>query len=62
MFLFAGGIVVYSKDKLLKVETAQPVTQTEKKFFIDLNGKLIELMDKSEVRKARREGYTVVEK
>ena len=68
MLLFAGGIVVYSKDKL-PVENAAKADKTvepakvQKKFYIELNnGQLIELLTKAEVTKAKKDNFKVVER
>lgn len=69
MLLLTGGFIVFSADKKPQTETGSEVCEREpkieqkeeKKFYINLNGQLIELLTKAEVTKARKDGFNVVQ-
>ena len=73
--LATSGFIVFSSDgkksppsgpspapKAAKVVTAVTTVKAKPKAYIDLNGRLIELLSKAEETKAKKDGFKVVYK
>lgn len=72
ILLLTAGIATFSSDKVKKsmsppvssspVKKARVVITSKPKAYIDLNGRLIELLTKAEEAKAKKDGFKVVYK